>query len=579
MKSISISQAPGRRSGAYFWAAALSLAVFGVAAPATASSQSLSADTLLAHVRYLASDALGGREAGEPGADSAAAYIARRMEAYGLTPLGTEGYLQSFEITTTINISGQSQLILQTPDGSRRLELYREWLPFSFSSPGRVRGPAFAAGYGLDAESFGSSPGADLSGKVVVMRGGAPEGFNPHSGADATPRFKATSARHHGAPAVIVTVPNVVVPQAGNPPQALGIPAAQVLENAEILALLDSDELIITLDAALEPIRARAYNVVGFVAGRDPALRDEVIVIGAHYDHLGMGGPGSLAPEAHEPHNGADDNASGAALTLELARYFSSQEHERPARSLVFVTFSAEEMGLLGSEHFVERTPIALERISAMINFDMVGRLRDGKLQIFGTGTAQEVSDILDSLAASSPLSLTKTADGYGPSDQTSFYARGIPVLHLFTGVHSQYHRPDDDWELINAEGMAEVAGFALALIKALGDRPQGLTPVRQSRPTAGGGGGYGPYLGTIPDFGDVEGGGVRLTGVRTDSPAEGAGLQGGDVIIEFAGREVLNLYDYTYALRAHAPGDTVSIKIKRDGRELELTAVLGRRQ
>ncbi|MDP2577086.1 MAG: M28 family peptidase [Candidatus Palauibacterales bacterium] len=585
MKSRRTSIAPLRpppQSCAHFLrhVGAISLAAtLWLAAAGRASAQTIDPEALLAHVRYLASDELAGREAGEPGADRAATYIARLMRAFDLLPLGNEGYLQSFNITTTISISPQSQLLLETPDSARRLELYSEWLPFSFSSPGRVRGEAYRAGYGLSPDSLGDRQGEYLNGKVVFMRGGASDDSNPHAaGSDATPRFKVTSARQQGAPAALIGVARIQTPQSGEPPRPVGIPAGQVIESEEILEWLDADELRITLDAALEPVVARVHNVVGYVPGGDPELRDQVIVIGAHYDHLGLGGPGSLAPDTNEPHNGADDNASGTAVMLELARYFAENEARRPARSLVFVAFTAEEMGLLGSGHFVQRPPVRLERVTAMINFDMVGRLRNQSLQLFGTGTAEEFPALLDSLGATSPLSITQIGDGYGPSDQTSFYARGIPVLHLFTGVHAEYHRPDDDWEFINEAGMAEVARFSIALIDVLGNLPAELTFVEQAPPRVSGGG-YGPYLGTIPDFGEVAGGGVRLTGVRPDSPAERAGLQGGDIVIEFGGTRVLNLYDYTYALRAHSPGDTVAITVKRNGRELELSAVLERRQ
>ena len=588
MKSSKLRSTPSPRPafqhGRLLLLCALALALAAHFTAPRAAAQGIEPDSALAHVRYLASDGLAGREAGQPGADSAAAYIAGRMEAFGLVAMGDEGYLQSFDITTTIRISRQSSLVLRTADGARELELYREWLPFSFSSPGRVQAAAFEAGYGLSEEEFGDPHGAGggggASGKVVVIRGGAPDDFDPHTaGSDATARFKATNARQQGGSAAIVTVERIVQPEAGDLPRAVGIPAAQVLESAELQELLEADQLRITLDAAIEPVRARVHNVVGYVPGRDPELRDEVIVVGAHYDHLGLGGSGSLAPDERAPHNGADDNASGTAALLELARYFAANPERRPARSLVFVAFTAEEMGLLGSEHFVSDPPVALERITAMVNFDMVGRLRENSLQIFGTATAEEFPALLDSLSAASGLSLQKTGDGYGPSDQTSFYARGIPVLHLFTGVHSEYHRPDDDWELINEQGLAQVAGFAVELIRAIGDRAEPLSVVEGTRPVARGGGGYGPYLGTIPDFGEVEGGGVRLSGVRPDSPAERAGLQGGDVVIVFGGTEVLNLYDYTYALRARAPGDTVVIKVRRDGRELELNAILERRR
>ncbi len=549
-------------------------------APTLAFAQSVAPDTLLAHVRYLASDELAGREAGEPGADSAAAYIARHLQAYGLEPLGTGGYLQSFEITTTISIAPDSRLVLQSARGTRELKLYEEWLPFNFSSGGSITGDAIQAGYGLSAQDYDKFASHREAVRIGVLRGGTPEDFDPHrSDVDPSPRRKVTIAREQGAEAVLITVPRIRVPQRGDPPHAVGIPAIQILESEDILSWLSDDELSIGLDAKVEPLRVKAYNVVGQLAGRDPERADEVIVVGAHYDHLGLGGPGSLAPDSEAVHNGADDNASGTSALLGLAKYFAADMSRRPARTLVFVAFSAEEMGLLGSDHFVSDPPFPPEKIVAMMNFDMVGRLRDGKLQVFGTETAEEFSALLDSLDARSPLALSYIGDGYGPSDQTSFYVRKIPVLHLFTGTHSEYHRPEDDWQLINADGLAQVVDFAIALVETLGNRPGRLQLIEQERPQVRGGGGYGPYLGTIPDFGEVEGGGLRLSGVRAGSPAERAGIQAGDIVVEFAGKQVLNIYDYTYALREHAPGDTVVIKVRRDGEVLKLTAVLGRRE
>jgi len=556
----------------------LALAAMCVFAPPAALAQEFDPDSLLAHVRYLASDELAGREAGEPGADAAAAYIAQAFEAYGLEALGSNGYLQPFEITTTVAIDADSRLVLESSRGTRSLKLYEEWLPFSFSGAGSLGGSAYRAGYGLGTDSY-DGVSEDVAPLIVVLRGGTPDDFDPHgSGVDPSPRRKATTARDQGAEAVLITVSRISVPQPGDPPHSVGIPAIQIIETDELVEWLGDEGLVITLEAKVEPLRATAYNVVGKLEGRDGEFADEAIVIGAHYDHLGLGGPGSLAPDSEEPHNGADDNASGTAVLLGLAQYFAADPERRPARALIFVAFSAEEMGLLGSEYFVSHPPFPLETVTAMVNFDMVGRLSDGKMQVFGTETAEEFSALLDSLDVESPLTLSHVGDGYGPSDQTSFYARQIPVLHLFTGTHSEYHRPEDDWDLINSEGLAEVSAFAAELITQLGDWPSELTLVKQERPQASGGGGYGPYLGTIPDFGEVEGGGLRLSGVREGGPAETAGLQAGDVVIEFGGKEVLNIYDYTYALRDHAPGDTVVIRVRREGEVLELTAVLGKR-
>jgi hypothetical protein len=526
----------------------------------------------------LASDELAGREPGEPGALAAARYIQQAFEGYGLRAMGQNGYLQPFEVTTTVAISPDSRLVLEGSLGTRTLKLNEEWLPFNFSGAGSASGVAYRADYGLSADAYEGAPQGDAP-LIVVLKGGTPDDFDPHgSGIDPSPRRKATTARDQGAEVVLITVSQIAVPQAGDPPHSVGIPAIQIIDNDDIREWLAGGELKVTLEAKVEPVRAEAYNVVGMLEGRDPLLADQIIVVGAHYDHLGLGGPGSLAPDEEVPHNGADDNASGTAVLLGLAKYFSDDPERLPARSLVFIAFSAEEMGLLGSEYFVGHPPFSLDKVKAMVNFDMVGRLNENKMQVFGTETAEEFEALLDSLDAESPLTLSHVGDGYGPSDQTSFYAREIPVLHMFTGTHSQYHRPDDDWELINAEGMAEVSALSAKLIIELGNWPSELKLVKQERPQAGGGGGYGPYLGTIPDFGEVEGGGLRLSGVREGSPAAQAGIQGGDVVVEFAGKEVLNIYDYTYALRDHAPGDTVIIKVKRDGEIVELTAVLGKR-
>lgn len=559
-------------------AISLSLATLIVlAVPAPTRAQSVHPDTLLAHVRYLASDALQGREAGYPGADSAAVYIEGRFRAYGLDTLLKTGWLQPFEVTPSVTIDPSSRLVLRSPRGTKVLKLYEEWLPFNFSGAGSSSGQVFQADYGLSDDSYVGLEAAEA--QIVLVRGGMPEGSSPHgSGMDPSPRRKATLARDEGAQAVLITVPRLEEPRPGEEPHAVGIPAAQILETEDILAWLDEPDLQVTLEAKVEPVRRSTYNVVGHLAGGGDS-GDEVLVLGAHYDHLGLGGPGSLAPDAEEPHNGADDNASGTAVLLGVAKYFAEHPEARPARDLVFVAFSAEEMGLLGSDYFVDHAPLPLERITAMINFDMVGRLQDHEVQVFGTETAQEFPALLDSLDAASPLELSYVGDGYGPSDQTSFYAKGIPVLHLFTGTHSQYHHPDDDWQLINAEGMAEITDFAIELARRLGNWEGDLELVEQERPMASGGGGYGPYLGTVPDFGEVEGGGLRLSGVRAGSPADEAGLQGGDVVVEFGGREVRDIYDYTYALRDHAPGDTVTIRVRRDGETKTLTAVLGRRR
>lgn len=324
---------------------------------------------------------------------------------------------------------------------------------------------------------------------------------------------------------------------------------------------------------------ARGRNVVGVLRGRDKVLAREYVVVGAHYDHLGTGAPGSLDPDSvGVPHNGADDNASGVAAMLEIARRLVLAP---PARSVIFVAFSGEEQGLLGSAHYVKYPPVPNDSVVAMLNFDMVGRLRDDKLVIYGVETAREWRGLIDSLNAGAKFALTLQGDGYGPSDHTSFTIARRPVLHFFTGTHTDYHRTTDDADRINVEGIARVAAMATDIVKVTANRGAPLTFVASTPPAAPSGGsrssGYGAYLGTVPDMAENPGG-VLLSGVRPGSPAEAGGLQAGDVILRIGTHPVPDLQGMTNALRAYAPGDTVMIGFRRGGVEREVRVVLGRR-
>jgi len=321
-------------------------------------------------------------------------------------------------------------------------------------------------------------------------------------------------------------------------------------------------------------------NVVAILSGASPALRGEVVVIGAHYDHLGLGGFGAMDPDSTgRVHNGADDNASGTAALLEVARLLARRH---PARTIVFVAFSGEELGTLGSSFFVQHPmPQPVDSIYAMLNMDMVGRLRSARLMALGAATAKEFPALLDSLNTPPRFDLRASGDGWGPSDHAVFFAARRPVLHFFTDLHDDYHRSTDDWNKINASGLAQVAQFVADLAWTLANRPGPLTFVDAPRPvaTAGGGSGYGAYLGTIPDMTGSGGAtGVRITGVRAGSPAEQAGLKAGDVITAIGAKAVANLFDMTDALRSHQPGDTVVIVVRRDGAEQRVSAVLGKR-
>ncbi|HEU4643740.1 MAG TPA: M28 family peptidase [Gemmatimonadaceae bacterium] len=326
------------------------------------------------------------------------------------------------------------------------------------------------------------------------------------------------------------------------------------------------------------PAALPAQNVVAIVPGTDPALRDEYVVIGAHYDHLGRSAFGALDPDAGDAiRPGADDNASGTAAVMELARLFT----RHPARrSMLFVNFSGEELGLLGSEYFVEHPPVPLDRVVAMLNFDMVGRMRDDRLIVYGVSSATELRAIVDSANTVAPrLNIAALGDGFGPSDQSSFYAKGIPVLHFFTDIHEDYHRATDVASKIDVADEARVVNLAEGIARDLGDRAAHLTFVRTAPPPSlTGGVGTGVWFGSVPDMGAADVVGVRLAGVTPGSPADKAGVKKGDIVVEFGGVPVKDLYQYTDALRAHKPGDVVRVVVERAGSRLTFTATLGRR-
>ena len=318
-------------------------------------------------------------------------------------------------------------------------------------------------------------------------------------------------------------------------------------------------------------------NVVAFLEGSDRALRGQVIVLGAHIDHLGRSQTGALDPEARDAiRNGADDNASGTAAVLELARLLRAS---RPKRSVLFVNFSGEEMGLLGSQYFVEHSPVPLDSVVAMLNFDMIGRLRGDSLIVYGVATARELPALLDSANAGVGLHVRGVGDGFGASDHSSFFARGLPVLHFFTNIHEDYHRASDDASKINAAGVAKVVTLAERVVRQLDARDARLTFVRAA-PTAvaNRGGGSQVYLGSIPDMAAGEIPGLKLTGVRAGSPADSAGLKAGDVVVELAGKPVTDLQSYSDALYGNKPGDEITIVIVRNGERITTKARLGRR-
>ncbi|RME54017.1 MAG: M20/M25/M40 family metallo-hydrolase, partial [Deltaproteobacteria bacterium] len=444
----------------------------------------ISSAALLRHVAFLADDDLAGRGICTPGLDTAAAYIADAFRSAGLEPAGSSGsYFHSFEATVGVTLTGENHLIVKRGGETLPLELDEDFIPFGFSESGAFHDiEVVFAGYGITdpEQGYDDYAGLDVTGKaVLVLRHEPPRGKDAGWSHHALFRTKAQNARAHGAAAIlIVNDPRshpegeeedelVALRQGGR----IGITALHLRERAGAHLLGDLDlaalqkeidetrkpasrplpDLRIDLAVSLERRKCMTKNVVGLLPGNS----DEYVVIGAHYDHLGMGGTSSLATDEKPAiHNGADDNASGVAGMLELARVFAA-EGTPPQKNLLFIAFTGEESGLLGSAAFVRETKIPLDRITAMINLDMIGRMRDNRLTIFGVETATAFREIVERTTPG--LTVTTHGDGYGPSDQTSFYVKKIPVLFYFTGAHRDYHKPSDDVEKINVAGMARV--------------------------------------------------------------------------------------------------------------------------
>ena len=340
------------------------------------------------------------------------------------------------------------------------------------------------------------------------------------------------------------------------------------------------DKLQISLSVNIEKTRATVNNVLAYLPGKT----DEYIIIGAHYDHLGYGNVDSLAPsQIGKIHPGADDNASGTAGVLELARLLAPRKGQLQ-RGILFADFAGEELGLLGSAEWVKEPTLPLDKAVAMINMDMIGRIKDEKVFIGGTGTGATFKDLLDEEKSKSPFHIEYSASGYAASDHTSFVGKKIPVLFFFSGLHSDYHKPSDTWDKINAPDAAKLLDFIddVALkIDSANERVAFVT-VKEDQPggqaASGGGGGYGPYFGSIPDFGQEENG-VKFSDVRPGSPAAKAGFKAGDVLVQFGDKPIHNLYDFTDALRRSKVGDVVDVQVLRDGKPVNASVKLEQRK
>ena len=574
-------------------------------------------DSLRTHARYLASNELTGRGVDTPGIKLARDYIAREFARYGLLPGGNKnGYLQSFDVVAGVRVAEPSLLSAR----GAALELHEDWIPLGFSAPGKADGGLVFVGYGITAKDSGYDDyeGVNVKDQVVIVLRYEPPPQDdkspfrkaPQYSNHATLRAKANNAREHGAAAMILVdlhhdgaEQRELIPLRRSLSRgANSLVAAQVKRRvvtqwleAHGVSLAALKEKIdhsgrpasmalpgaqVSLAVTLEEIRARADNIVGILPGSDPHLKNEHVVIGAHYDHLGFGHYGTRDSSTEgEIHHGADDNASGTAVLLHMAEQLAGA-NPKPARTTVFVAFSGEELGLFGSRRYVNDPPLALSTTTAMINLDMVGRLRDNRVTVFGARSAQALSGVVAEEARKVGLEI-RESDGVGRSDNLAFYNKKIPVLHFFTGSHADYHRPSDTWDKLNYDGMYRVANLALGTIWRIANGTDRLQFVALPSRPPGNETGDAPatrtYLGSIPDY-DGDDGGVKLSGVSPGSPAARAGLREGDVIVQFAGAKIQNIEDLMGQLSAKKPGDEVEIVVLRAGLRQTVKATLAAR-
>jgi hypothetical protein len=570
-------------------------------------------------IKRLSAPEMEGRGDGSKGLTRAAHLIEQRYKTLGLEPAGTNGYLQPFTLITGAQIKGKNHFVVHNQSAKTELNLNQDYVPFSFSASGSATGQVVFAGYGASADEFGYDDyaGLDVKDKIVVLLRYEPPGFAAKSGNTGLTQHsqlvtKAINARNHGAKAVVllngklqpgeedlltrfgsVSGPvnsGILLVQAKNDASAKWFQAAgkslkelqeQINSATKPASFAFPADLRMTLDVGIETTRATVNNVLAYLPGQT----DEYIILGAHYDHLGRGNFDSLAPsQIGQIHPGADDNASGTAGVLELARRLAPLKGKpgKLRRGVLFMNFAGEELGLLGSAHWVEEPTRPLEKAVAMLNMDMIGRIKDDKVFIGGVGTGSTFKSTLELAQSKAPFKIESSPGGYSSSDHTSFVAKKIPVLFFFSGLHSDYHKPSDTWDKINAVSavrLLDLVDSVTEQLDAAAERPQFMT-VAEEKPVGvvSSGGGYGPYFGSIPDFGQIENG-VKFSDVKPGSPAAKAGLKGGDILVQFGDKPIKNLYDFTDALRRSKIGDVVEVKVLRDNQPLTVKVTLEQRR
>jgi hypothetical protein len=607
--------------------------------PGRASGAALTAaeERLKSDVTFLAADARDGRAPGTKGIEAAADYVAGVFKSSGLKPApGADGFFQRFTISGNPTLGAKAELALTGPrDAELKGDFKSDFSPLAIGTGASLKNiPVVFAGYGITAKDdslkldYDDYRSVDVKGKAVLLIR-----REPQQGDDASPfegkkttsfatfQHKATNAFQHGAVAVLfvndaaglgdaedklIPFANAGLDVFSNIPFAMLSRqfADRLLAGTGEPSLLELEKQIdkdlkpcsrelkgwsLTEAFTIERHGLDTENVVGVLEGAGPHA-DETVVIGGHYDHLGHGGftSGSLAIFSSDIHNGADDNASGTAMVLEIARRLGARR-DPPARRVVFIAFSGEERGLLGSQYYVAHPLFPLSSTVMMINCDMVGRLNaKNELTMIGTGTTPGIDTLVDVLGKSAGLTIKKVAgmtDGFGGSDHQSFYAKKVPVLFAFTGIHSDYHRPSDDSDRINYLGMARIADYLELIVLDVVRRPERTSYVKVNEgtrmPRASGGPATGrpmASLGIMPDYGHEAKDGLSLSGVREGGPAAQAGLKEGDLIIKLGDRSISTIYDYMESMEKQKPGDKVEVVVKRDGKEVKLPVTLGTR-
>jgi len=576
-------------------------------------------------VKYLSSDELKGRFPGTEGIESAATYIENHFKNLGLKNWNGS-FRQEFFVTTGLEQGSENSMYFETiiqrpgipkeklPKAKQNWVINHDFVPLGFSDNGTASGEVAFVGFGISAPeiNYDDYAGIDVKGKVVILISETPENekkdspFLPYSSL----RYKATTARNKGAIGLIMVKiqgdsmnvferleyanigknSGIIAVQAWRQSVSKFFPkdkALIFLENSIVSSKKPNSFILpftlVNFTVELKELKSPTYNLNAYIEGSDPSLKDEFIVIGAHYDHLGYGGPTSMKIGGGKPqiHNGADDNASGISGIIEIA---NMMKNNPPKRSIIFSAYSGEELGLLGSAHFVNNSPVDLKKIVTMINLDMIGRMKKNELTVFGTSSSNYFTGIIDSLDLIDTVAVTKASDAYGPSDHASFVTKEIPVLMFFTGLHEDYHKPSDDFEKINLDGMVWAVNYIYSVANTIANsnikpdfKKTDMTqaPARNSEREHG----YGEvWFGIIPNF-EENPLGCKISGATPGSPADKAGLQNDDIIVKMDDVTIKNLYDFMYKVRAHKAGDVLHVTVLRgkdykDKVEMDVTLV-----